>query len=294
MDVKEELLGKRLRCPSCKEVFTARAVSNKRRSRERVEVQASEQRSTRSVETADRPSGKKKRRSRKRESERVKSAAPAEATLVLGAVGILLFGMLVGLAGGYFLFSRADLGGEGLFAELDGGGASRGEEDDAAAGASDDPDSPHQMVLGKWVGGISKDGMMYEFFKDGTVNLRVGKKSYGGKYKIVNPTTLWMEGPTGAANMDMKLTPEELELTAHSTKSETKVGDGPAETKADDSFSITLKFRRPGPADEMTASKLEDDAPKAGSVSKSGTAKGSPAKSQQPKASSSGTGRPKR
>jgi hypothetical protein len=282
--VKQELLGKRLRCPSCKEVFTVPAPSSNHR--ERTQFEDSSART--SLDAPDRLSGKRKRKKRKSREDGVKSGSPSHAILWLAGGAILLFGMILGFAGGFFLFSRDE-----PFAELGGNGA-EGLDASLADGDSDDPDSPQRMILGKWVGGISKDGMTYEFFKDGTVTLQAGKKTYPGNYKVIDATTLWMKGPTGENTMEMKLTPDELEFTARSKTAESKVGDGPTETKADDSISVTLRFKRPGAASETAAGGGPGSNPKESPGPASGSAKGSPAKAEQSKGSAGGKGRGKR
>jgi hypothetical protein len=217
-----------------------------------------------------------------------------DATLWLAGGGILLLGIMLGMTGGYFLFSRMDPFAELDYAKLEEALINMEEAADEADGSSDAPDSPQQMILGKWVGGISKDGMTYEFLKDGTVTLQSGKKTYPGTYKVIDATTLWMKGPTGENTMEMKLTPDELEFTARSKTSETKVGDGPTETKADDSISITLRFKRPGAASETASSQKPGGDAKQSSGSNADAGKPNTASPQPSKGSPRGTARGKR
>src|SRR6516162_5480365 len=102
--VKQELLGKRLRCPSCKEVFTVPAPSSNGRER----TQFVDSSARKSLDGTDRSSSKRKRKKRKSKEDRAKSGSPSEAVLWLAGGGILLLGIMLGLTGGSFLFSHAE------------------------------------------------------------------------------------------------------------------------------------------------------------------------------------------
>jgi hypothetical protein len=144
------------------------------------------------------------------------------------------------------------------------------------------------MILGKWIGGLHANHVTYDFFKDGTVTVETGKRKDKGEYKVLNPTSIWIKGATGEATMDMKLTPDELELTIHSKLNlESKTGtDQPK--KSTEPFDITLKFKRPGAAPDPPVAKGPDSKPKP--PPQSSGPKGSPGKTQPPKTSPRGSG----
>jgi predicted Zn finger-like uncharacterized protein len=231
-EVEEETIGRKVRCPSCRDVFRATPLSGVRARRR---AGAAGKNPSSDVYALEDPSPR-----RRRKGKRAKASAPtimglpSDVALWLGGVGLLLVGLFVGLVAGYFLFSRSEAMEDEALAEL--AATAGGAADSAGAdSASPDPNTPQGMILGKWecdLFGKGKDAAyVWEFFKDGSVIMATGRKRKDtGTYKIVNETTLWMKGPTGENTMPMRLTPDELELTM----------------KAD----FNLLFKRPGPAGE--------------------------------------------
>jgi hypothetical protein len=117
-----------------------------------------------------------------------------------------------------------------------------GPDNTAQAGGGEDGElgAVYETLAGKWV---SDDfgGLTYEFFKDHTYAISrdgrgaIYKKGLG--YKVVSPTSLWMQGANGPdATMEMQLTAEALVLTTQVVSNNKDISG----------MKVTLKFKRPG------------------------------------------------
>jgi hypothetical protein len=283
--VREETAGRKFQCPGCLDQFTVPEPPRDSAWRIRP-LDATEKEAPSRTATADLPSAKLHRKKKRKSSKKGRQPKPpSDATLWIGGISLLLFGILVGLVIGHRMFAHADSPADELLAELD----AEPETEDGPANQGDDPNSPEGMILGKWVGGLHANHMTYDFFKDGTVTVETGKRKHDGEYRILSPTSIWIKGSTGAATMDMKLAPDELELTIHSKLNlESKTGSGQTE-KSGESFDITLKFKRPGAAPDPPVVKGPDSKPKP--PPQSSAPKDSPGKTQPPKTSPRGSGR---
>ena len=291
--VREAAAGRQFQCPSCLHLFTVPVPPPKTGGQPVLEPLDPPDDGEARPEGPSRRGRSKRRRKGKRGKEPAlghSSRRADPALLWLGGIALVLLGIFIGLGGGYLLFARAEPVDDAFLADLSAGEGAEASEADSTdeAGSATDPNSPAGMILGKWIGGIIAKELTYEFFKDGTVTVETARSKHTGKYKIIDATTLWMSGPTGEATMDMKLTPDDLELTIHSKlKMEAKVGKEPAEETTKE-FDITLTFKRPGAAGDSAASK--PDAKPARPAGPASGPKGSLRKSQQPKASPRGAG----
>ncbi|MBV9125113.1 MAG: hypothetical protein JO112_17290 [Planctomycetes bacterium] len=246
LQVRDELAGKKVKCPGCGTVVgvpapkvkaggpaTARSTGN---------GDDEEDQEPRGRSAAKAPArGQRPRKKDEDEDEDDRKAAPkkSSAPLVLGIVGgiILVCGGL--LVGAYYA-------GKALFKKT--GELANNVTSQVQAQVNNAvTNQAQEKVLGKWIN-TDFGTLTYEFNRDGTFTLSApGAPTRSGTYKVLDDHTMEMDGPGGKGTMDMTINGDEMTLTTAIDKSKVQQTGTPG-VKVDIPNSITLHFKRPGAA----------------------------------------------